>query len=235
MQRRTFAKALSSLLLVPLLRYQPVEIDRHKLLGMFLDELHWDTRLWDLRRPYIVGQHAYATNSKILARIDTDESEHDDESIKVPPVGDVWREYNTPGEKWKPFRLADIDELAPSTDIDLCPLCDNRRVSFGETLPATFSEVRGLDYDPDDNTVRDQSCSLCNGKPYTKHCFQAVSGLHINYQYAKKLAAIPGCEVAFSANLHQVGGTWSPRETPVLLFRSDIGIGGMVCPITEPI
>lgn len=231
MQRRSFVKSLSSLLLVPLLRYQPADIDRHKLLGMFLGDDACNLR-FDLTRPYVVGDHAYASDGRVMARIDTDESECDDKSIKVPPVGYTWNKYYAPYESWKPFRLVEVEELLPAlTNCGMCPLCDDRRVSYGSAYPTTEADVYGKSYDPDDNTIRDESCPVCHGRQYDKRCYQGIGDIKILYRYAKKLAAIPGCEVTIGRNVFN-DESWQ-FKTPLLLFRSDVGIGGIVMPIVK--
>ncbi len=225
MRRRSFTKALASLLVVPLLKFQPEHIDRHKLLSMFLEETECTFR-YDLTRPYIFGDYSYGTDGRVMARIDTDETEHDDDTIRMPPIEQVWNLNFQPSQIWKPFKLAEYGELVCASQSKQyggsCPKCDDRRVSFGADYPTDQATADELpEYDPDDNTIRDRSCFLCRGKPYYAGSNQRVGSQLIAYRYAKKLAAIPGCEISFSGFQN------------VVLFRSDAGISGIVMPIED--
>ena len=230
--RRSFAKSIASLLMAPLLKYQPEQIDRHKLLGMFLDDIHYESRRWDLRRPYVVGDYSYASDGRIMARISTSEAEHDDELIQIPPVEKAWSNLFQP-DSFKPFRLADIDELQPAErHFGICPMCLNRRVSLGNNYPISTTPASELpDYDPDDNTIRDKSCELCHGKEYTAHCYQQIGESQICFRFAKILAEIPGCEVSCGPVVTNFRTVDIP--TPVTLFRSEIGIAGIVMPVVK--
>jgi hypothetical protein len=216
--------------MVPLLRLQPHTIDRHKLLAMFSADNQFYR--WDLTRPYIVGGHAYATDARVMARIITTEDEHDDESIKAPPVERAWADHYQPASKWQPFRLSEHDQLLlTQTDAKYggaCPICDDRRVSYGVEYPTDEETSENLpDYDPDDNTIRDVSCTLCRGKPYYGGSHQRIASELIAYHYAKRLAKIPGCEVNIS---HKAA--FLDNHTAIL-FRSEVGIAGVVSPVTD--
>lgn len=223
MQRRTFNKALASLLTVPLLNLQPLTIDRHKLLSMFLGE-SWQR--YDLSRPYILDGFSYATDARVMARITTSDDESLDETIKIPPLQNVWDTAFKPERQWERFHLHDIKDLVLSPIYNICPVCDDRRVSYGKEYPADEDTALALpDYDPDDNTIRDVSCELCHGRNYEGPSLQPIAGKKIAYRYAKKLAAIPGCEVSVSAGHGYTNG----HQT--ILFRSDVGIGGILMPV----
>jgi hypothetical protein len=234
MHRRSFTKAMASLLVVPLLKFQPQVIDRHKLLSMFLEEDCYSR--FDLTRPYVVGDFSYGTDGRAMARIDTNKSEHEDETIKMPPIQKAWDTHYQPSQDWRSFKLAEYDQLVLSQD-DMwwggsCPMCDDRRVSFGENYPTDQTTADELpDYDPDDNTIRDVSCELCHGKRYRGGSHQVIGGQLIAYRYAKKLAAIPGCEICASDLKH--GNSHVSMKTQNVLFRSDIGISGIVLPAAD--
>ena len=231
MQRRTFSKSLAAMLVVPLLKFQPKTIDRHELLNVFLGDDHFLGARYDLTRPYVVNQHAYASDGRIMARITTCEAEHDDEMIKVPPVELVWNAHFISTErKWETFKLADYNELVPpqSSWGATCPMCNDRRISFGDSYPTDQHTADQLpEYDPDDNTIRDASCEMCHGKSFFGGSYQKIGNQVIAYQYAKKLAEVPGCEVNIGAVMKHHRGS----EFQAVLFRSEIGIAGVLYPV----
>lgn len=234
MDRRVFTKSLAALLAVPLLKFQPETIDRHKLLSMFLEEDAFAR--YDLTRPYVVGDFSYGTDGRAMARIDTNEDEHDDQKIKMPPIQKAWDFHYQPNEVWKPFKLAEYDQLI-ATDHDkkwggTCPMCDDRRVSFGSSYPTNQTTADELpDYDPDDNTIRDVSCVLCHGKNYYRGSNQLIEGQLIAFRYAKKLASIPGCQYCVTDIKH--GNSSVSQKSQNVLFRSEIGITGIVLPVVR--
>lgn len=229
MQRRTFAQTLASLIMVPLLKMQPEAIDRHKLLAMFLDQGEYCR--WDLKRPYIFGDFAYATDGRTMARIASSLDEADDETIKKPPLEKSWDIFGHPETQWRPFRLHDIPDLIPAEERDYatCPLCLGRRVSYGKGYPTEEIAEDLPDYDPDGNTIADATCEMCHGRPYSGPAYQPVGSLVIDYKYAKRLAEIPGCEVCTS----KPAGYTESEQRRTVLFRSEIGIGGIVMPIVR--
>lgn len=216
--RRRFVQTMSGLLVVPLLRFQPAEIDRHKLLGLFVGGEH-DSSIYKLHIPYVVGENAYASDGRIMARTWTNDDETDSEVIRIPPFERTWTyHFSQSHEDWRPFRLFDIQDLAPTQNA-VCPLCDDRRVEL-DHFPADWTkELDEVDYDPSDNTVRDASCSLCHGREHIGPSLQPIGDRHIGYEYAKKIAQVPGVEVCLSG-----------RHTEPILFRSEAGILGMVMP-----
>lgn len=234
MDRRVFTKSLTALLAVPLLKFQPESIDRHKLLSMFVDEDVYSR--YDLTRPYVVGDFSYGTDGRAMARISTNEDEHDDQKIKMPPIQNAWDHHYQPNEVWKPFKLAEYDQLVATEDDrkfgGTCPKCDDHRVSFGLTYPTNQTAGDELpDYDPDDNTIRDVSCDLCHGKPYRKGSNQLIEGQLIAFRYAKKLAAIPSCQYCVTDFKH--GDSSVTQKSQNVLFRSEIGINGIVLPVVR--
>ena len=98
-----------------------------------------------------------------------------------------------------------------------------------EPFVAWRSVARRLSVSELDNTIRDVTCELCHGRQYAGGDLQPVGNQLIQYRFAKKLAAIPGCEIGLSGasrtELH-----FGHRYRPVL-FRSDFGIAGIVMPI----
>lgn len=224
--RRSFIGAGASLLLAPLLKIQPA-IDRHSLLTMFTD---MDYVRYDLSRPYFLSGHAYATCGRTMARIDSNETELLDESVKIPPMERIWSEHYKPSAKWQKFELHDIADLHCHGDkyCGVCPACDDRWIPVpkdwldedGYVLSKYWNE-RNCDWETGE--MRDRSCSLCRGEHWEGGWVQPVGDRGISYKYAKRLARIPGCEVAIAEPV-----TLNGELLTSVLFRSDL-ISGIVC------
>ena len=230
--RRGFIAGASSLLIAPLLNVQP-SVDRHELLMMFTDKVFMR---FDLSRPYFLSGHAYASCGRTMARIASSETETLDESIKIPPMERVWSDHYKPTTRWQKFELYDIADLKRHPKHDACatcPECDNRWIPIpsswlddhGYLLPERWDE-RGVDHETGE--MRDRSCKLCHGEDWRGGWLQPIGDRSIAYEYAKKLARVPGCEVALAPPV-------VAREDYVVesvLFRSDL-ISGIVCCISE--
>lgn len=187
-----------------------------------------DVVRWDLSRPYVFNQFAYATDGCAMARITSSEDEHSDESVRVPPMESTWAKHFKQGSKWTKFGLQDIGDLVPRADEDCgtCPACDNKPVK----CPACDGDPYSCD-DPDcdDGWIPDRSCKLCRGEPYYGGVYQQVGDTFLLYRFAKRLAKIPGCEVAIAEP--SPFPTWEGYQQMMrpVLFRSDL-ISGIVAP-----
>jgi hypothetical protein len=234
--RRTFGKSLASLLMVPLLKMQTETIDRHKLLAIFLDDGQWSHR-YDFKRPYVIDSFAYGTDGRAMARITTSEDEHDDETIRLPPIKSAWESHYQPDTAWQPFQIYDVNDLLPSQSRygGICPVCFGGRIQIKQD----WNDINAKDWvrydcDPDDNTMNDINCPQCKGESfYAGPSLQPVGDVKIGYEYAKTLAAMPGCEVAINHSKSNFGYPKDHAPFDVLLFRSEAGIAGVVCCVND--
>ncbi len=213
MQRRQFLKTVAAVAMVPQISLRR-EIDREALLSQFVRHDQWMGR-WDLEKPFLYGDLGYATDGRILCRTSLVAPETDGEA-RLPNVIAAWETYKPVGQ-WSVEGLPSISELTDKPNewsCGICPLCDDRRISLGEhypdfTDPQIKAEVDAMDYDIDDNTVRDPSCPLCHGKNYRGPWTVTYRGVKLSYGYAKKIFTLPGVQLAPAATSH------------CLLFRAD--------------
>lgn len=186
------------------------EIDRERLLMNFCAD--YVTR-YDLEKPFGVGSLTYATDAKHMARAEIANRFEDGERRLPKDVIDVWKFHFQPGQLI-PFALPSISELTLKCDGgEICPLCDDRRILFGETYPSEDEMERLLDYDVDDNTYRDNSCQLCHGLTYHGPNEAMVCGVRMSYSRLKPIAALPNVRVTRSKP--------SKDEYPILNFVAD--------------
>lgn len=195
MERRSFLRFSVALLeLVPLVRLR-TEVDIESIMLRFCADEPY--RL-DLTQPFGVGPFTYATDTKHMVRAELVNRQENGERRLPKNVEEVWR-YHWHPSNWVPFELPRIEDLTIRCSdgfYAICPLCDNRRISLGEWPPESFDKFRRLDYDPDDNSIRDKSCQLCRGKQYNGPSLAMVAGTLMSFHRLKPIAAIPGVEIA---------------------------------------
>lgn len=214
MNRRTALKIVGSALFAPIVKLRQA-VDQERLLRAFCDDDSGGGR-YDLADPFSFGSLTYASDYRHVVRAELS-SRIEDGTRRIPDVHQVWDRYWQPSQ-FVPFELPDVDSpllLMPDCKYGgVCPLCDDRRLSFGEHYPSSQEESDALiDYDPDDNTVRDSSCPLCNGQTFLGPSQLLVCGVKLSYSRLKPLAALPNVRVA--GNLRQ-----ESTEGP-LVFKAD--------------
>lgn len=229
MERRTFITTISSALLVPLLKIDQ-SYDLHGLLQNFTDKDVYQR--YDLTRPYVVNNFAYASDARIMARIPSRFGDESDEQIKKPDFDGVYQAFWKDGD-FKPFRLPDPNDCVWSQS--RCWKCDSRRVdatAFVATKPDEYDQIV-KDYDPDNNTILDDSCDVCHGETHSNsgRTVEFSNGLRFDYYYMKKIAKIPGVEIAMEVIEHRKGVVLDQK--PILRFKSDIGISGVVLGVVK--
>lgn len=222
--RRTAIKAMAASLMVPCIRLRP-EIDSEKLLAAFCD--NQQCYRYSLEQPFGVGSLTYATDGKHMCRAEL-VNRHEEGNRPLPNIDEAWRNHWKPESCFRPFELPSIESgklLVPKptrlgwSPTGTCPLCDDRRISFGEFYPESFDDVPP-GYDPDDNTYRDPSCPLCHGLDYSGPSRLYINGVLMSYSRLKPIAMLPNVRIAMSAVPH------------CLLFQAD-GFEGAAMGIEE--
>lgn len=215
MKRRSFLKLSTALFgMVPCVRLR-TEVDIESIMLRFCDD---EANRFDLTKPFTFGPFTYATDRRHMVRAELVNREDNGERRLPKNVEEVWR-YHWHPSNWVPFELPRIEDLTIRCSdgfYAICPLCDNRRISLGEWPPESFDKFRRLDYDPDDNSIRDKSCQLCQGMQYNGPSLIMVRGTLMSFHRLKPIAAIPGVQVAANEK----------GEDHPLLFRG-AGLEGM--------
>lgn len=226
--RRTALKAIAGVLMAPTVTLRKT-VDREAILRAFCDDIESIRYGERLMAPIVHGDHVWATNARELIRAVDYGFERDGGEGRVPNLHQCFDTLYRPG-KFSDFRLPRIEDLAHRPDvahgIGVCPLCDDRRVSYGEFYPTDQETANNLPcYDPDDNTIRDKSCPLCRGKDYTGPSVLLIHGVPFSYSRVKKLALVPNCRVAINHD-----GPSSHGRSEILCFEGD-GFSGVAMPI----
>lgn len=223
MNRRSALKTIGLTLLAPIVRLRQT-VDRENLLRAFCDD--WEGGRYNLQYPFSVGSLTYGSDLRHLVRAELS-SVVEDGTRKIPDVEWAWNQYWHPS-RFVPFELPPADSPRLVTPRDdwgaICPLCDDRRISFGDRHPASLDEVPP-DYDPDDNTYRDPSCPLCRGRTFYGPSQLIVEGVRMSYSRLKPIAALPNVRVA--GNMVRQEGQPGP-----LVFVAD-GFEGMAMGIRD--
>ena len=207
--RRTVLKTIGAALMAPTISLRS-EIVRERLLQAFCDDASYR---YDLTKPFGIGSLTYATDAKHMARAEIANRFEDGERRLPKGVLDAWKFHFQPG-KFIPFELPSISGLTlTGNDDGICPLCDDRRISFGKTYPSEDEMDRLLDYDVDENTYRDNSCVLCHGLTYHGPCEAIVCGVRMSYSRLKPIAQLPNVRIA--------RGRVSRDDYPFLTFVAD--------------
>lgn len=219
MKRRTFAKSIMASLLVPCLDLRPT-VDREALLAAFADAEGHRSYRYDMQQPFEHDGLAWATDGTAGVRAVLAHPPHSGEEKRLPPLPDVFRAGFVPGSRW-----VSLDGIIPSVRgkyHGICPGCGNRRKSMGDTYPDVdwlqSRDASDLDYDIEDNTIRDPSCVACGGRPYEGPTLCVVEGAHIEYWHLRRVLALPNAEVCVSrGDFPNAQGSW-PHA---ICFRGD--------------
>lgn len=216
MNRRTALKLIASAFVAPLVHLRS-EIDRERLMLAFCDG---DFCRYNIGSPFSVGSLTYATDARKMVRAELPSRVESGER-RIPDVESCWESFWHPGE-FVPLELPAVDApslVIPPAGSGVCPLCDDRRLSFGDRWPSEEEIEAVRDWDVDDNTYRDPNCPLCRGRDFKGPSALRVGGILMNYSQLKPIAALPN--VRISANRKYEGDHFGP-----LLFRAD-GFEGM--------
>jgi len=206
MKRRNFMMAIAGAMTVPLINLRNT-VPAEKLMQAFCNP---DYHRFDLSNPFGAGSLTYATDSWAMVRA---ELVNRDEYAtgRLPDVRKVWSEYWNPTGSWVP--LVESGMMIPTIemkDYNVCPECGMRRVSLGDYYPDPDDPRIMLDYDPDDNSIRDVSCVLCRGRDYNGKSVSCVLGVrHVSFGL-RRIAVLPNAMVCRSAS-----------NDSAVLFRAD--------------
>ncbi len=229
MNRRSALKTIGLTLFAPIVRLRQT-VDRENLLRAFCADTGYAR--YDLESPFNFGSLTYAADYCSAVRAELS-GLIEDGSRQIPDMEKVWGQYWHPG-RFVPFELPAVDSpllVAPAKNDwgGVCPLCDDRRLSFGDSYPASIDETP-KDYDPDDNTYRDPSCPLCRGNAFYGPSQLIVEGVRMSYSRLKPIAALPNVRVA--RNLRAPDKSAFCEIAGPLVFKAD-GFEGLAMGISD--
>ena len=220
MDRRTFLRGMSALaagVMVPTLRLRP-GYDLHHMVGQWVGD-HYDSVRYQLDLPFVVEGQAYGTDSRAIARIHTSEDDTNlDAKRRLPDVigtfDSLWHEHGG----W--HRLPIINRVEHPDKCSSCPKCS----SDGSLITCPKCDGEGICCDHCNNigTLSNGACPVCRGVPYGNYrSLQVYGDKLIAAKFDDRLRAIPG--VLWCSGGHG-------KSNPIL-YRSDIGIEGMIMPV----
>lgn len=230
LSRRTVLKSIAAVVMAPTVTLRKT-VDREAILGAFVDDIEsclYGTRLMS---PMVHNEHVWATNGRELIRTFDNGFERDGGEDRLPDLTGTWDALWRP-DGFADFRLPRISELThhPCNEYAVCPVCDNRRVSYGPTYPEWHCPVANeYDWDVDDNTIRDSSCPACHGKEYQGPSVFLIQGVPFQYYRIKKLAMVPNCRVSVTGSIKNPA---NKHASPVLCFQGD-GFSGLAMPLID--
>jgi hypothetical protein len=214
--RRTTLKAIAAALMAPTIRLRP-EIDREALMRPFCDTT--EGYRYQTNEPFQQGSLTYCTDSRRIIRAELTLTEIVGER-RLPNAVGLWGQHWHPSQ-WIEIERPEISQLLIPIGNDYgstCPQCLGRRISLGDQYPDE-NDPRLINYDPDDNTIGDESCSLCRGLDYFGPSEMEIGGHRFAYRLMAPIFDLPG--VKFSPPKH--------KEEPGL-FLAD-GFEGMLMPL----
>ena len=135
--RRGFGKILAAFAVVPTVELRK-QIDQERLLSAFCD--HDSCKVhYDLEKPFGVGCLTYATDARHMVRTELAGRIENGERRLPRNVGEVWEKFfDFDGYRLRPFELPSIQSCIAGpndfTDPSICPACDGRRISLGDTI-----------------------------------------------------------------------------------------------------
>lgn len=210
--RRSALKSIAAAAMAPLVQLRRDVPDERLLLAFCGDSIRYSIHV-----PFGIGSLTYATDSYAMVRAEI-ANRHECGVVRLPPVEEAWRKYWNAGSQWRPLTPDDItptsmSEYRTGMTWSKCPECGNRRKSLGDTYPPMDTEeqlqrLARMDYDIDDNTVRDTSCSACCGSDFIGLDEVNVFGQWFKSYDLKRIVALPNVRV-------------SAGEGNSLLFQAD--------------
>ncbi len=220
--RRTFLKTAAAFAMAPMVRLRQ-EIDAERLMLPFCGREH---SRYMLHAPFGVGELTYATDQYAMVR--TELANRVEEGHKrLPPVEEAWARYCRPDGAWSYLTPDDIQptEIWDGGRWSICPECGNRRVSLGDKYPDVDTHEERmrlglLDYDIDDNTIRDASCPACRGRDFSGASAVRIHGVPFMSWHLRRIVALPNVRVCRSA------------ENGCILFAAD-GFEGVAMGLRE--
>lgn len=209
--RRTVLKAIAASIMAPTIQLRNTVADE-RLLMQFCDA---EYMRYDLSKPFGVGSLTYATDSRAMIRCELAARVEDGERRLPRNVMDIWKGYFKPTD-WIDLTPDNIRPTEMAYVTGSCPYCGDRRVSFGDDYPTDqeFVDERCIDWDPDDNTIRDASCEHCHGRWYDGPTLVRICGVIHQSFLLRRILSLPNPQVCCSK-------ASNVKEPDVLLFRAD--------------
>jgi hypothetical protein len=213
--RRSVLKGIAAAMMAPTIQLRPSVPDERLMLA-FCDP---DCSRWAIDAPFGWGSLTYATDTRAMIRAEIANRQEVGERKLPPKIDQIWESWFRPARQWRQLDPSDIE---PTHDgIGVCWECGDRRVSLGESYPeldewGSFSDKRlyRLDYDIDDNTIRDESCPRCKGMDSGHKTVAVLFGQEHQSHNLKRIIALPNVMVCPSELSLE-------RHAPGLLFRAD--------------
>ena len=213
LSRRQFGTLSAATLVASLLRVRP-EHELHRTVNQFCGQDPCGR--FDLTCPFVVSGLAYSTDRRALARIFTNTSDTTATTRRLPNVAMAMDTHWRPEPMWRPLPpedLSDEEGICPrcrKMDLPKCPRC------HGEGCDRPWCKGRGFRVE--------EFCPVCGGEYVGRFPWiQEVYGKKIDIAYYRRMAAIPGVEINIGIR----------DNDHALLFRSDIGIEGMIMPLAK--
>jgi hypothetical protein len=214
--RRTVLKGIAAVIMAPTIQLRASVPDERLLLPF----CNAETTRWSLEAPFGWGSLTYATDTRAMIRAEIANRQEVGERRLPPKIDQIWENWFRPAQQWRPLTPDDIQPTI-AEQIGMCFECGDRRVSIGSEYPEFNHEgvlkdarLRRLQYDIDDNTIRDESCPTCKGLDYGHKNITLICGQEHQSHHLKRILALPNVMVCASE--------WNPeKHAPGLLFRAD--------------
>ncbi len=214
--RRSVLKGIAAAMMCPTIQLR-ASVPDERLLLPFCDSY---CSRYSFDAPFGYGSLTYATDARAMIRCELANRQEVGEKRLPKDIDNVWGRWFKPASQWRPLTPADIQPTVES-DCAECFTCGDRRVSIGDEYPEftsdgvlKYSWLRRLQYDCDDNTIRDESCPACRGLSTGHKNIAVLFGEEHRAHSLKRILALPNVLVCKSE--------FDPKEhAPALLFRAD--------------
>lgn len=214
--RRSVLKGIAAAMMAPTIQLRP-SVPDERLLLPFCDP---DSCRYSFEAPFGHGSLTYATDARAMIRCELANRQEVGERRLPRDIDNVWGRWFQPASQWRPLTP---DDIQPTVEDDCakCFTCGDRRVRLGGNYPdiddrglIVDARLRMLDYDIDDNSVRDDSCPACRGLSRGHKNIAVLFGEEHQAHELKRILALPNVMVCTSE--------FSPEgHAPALLFRAD--------------
>ena len=217
--RRSFMAAAGSLLLLPKMLVRP-KVETDHIVKRFCDKPGCSSR-WKIDEPFVTEGHGYGTDGRAIIRTEKAERDTEAEHLHIPPATLVFSRLWVENGRWQrlPREAFVVERYGICPDcyelIHECPWC------YGEGCAACHYH----------GEVGNEHCLTCGGHEYVyKPCLQPFGDKLISGHLYRRLQAIPGVMWNLgSLERNDFGGM--KRNPYPILFKSDIGVEGMVMPV----
>ncbi|MFA7662915.1 MAG: hypothetical protein WCX88_03285 [Patescibacteria group bacterium] len=217
--RRSFMAAAGSLLLLPKMLVRPKVTTDH-LVKRFCDKPDCCSR-WKIDEPFVMEGHGYGTDGRAIIRAEKAERDTTAEGLRIPPATQAFSQLWVERGPWRrlPRESFVVERYGICPDcyelIRECPHCD------GEGCEACHYH----------GEVGNEHCPTCGGKSFDgKPCLQPFGDKLIAGHMFRRLQAIPGV-MWNQGSLERNDFGHMARNPYPILFKSDIGVEGMVMPV----